>query len=160
MSRPPCPVPDDHPDRWRWILDGAEWVKLPKPHARRMEWWRERIFPAGERAITADDLAIQSDLVELDNRRAASPKGGKADKYDSHLQELVDQLDREHAGATARELREMIPESFDDSSFGVEIYRDGDTVVVWDGGTGRNLRTITTLRGFQSYVARARRERK
>ena len=77
-ARPECPVSEDHPDRWRWMLDGDQWIRLSKAHARRLEEFRQSgPLPAGEVAITEWELKRALELAELDGHRARLERGGE-----------------------------------------------------------------------------------
>jgi hypothetical protein len=142
------PVSDDDPDRWRWMLDGDQWLKLSKAHARRREQWKKRILPAGERILTKEDLKLAEELAELDEIRAGRERGAEAKKgsrkclriYDWLLDEL-----KANPSATNEELAESFPKD------NLHLYRNDESRFV-DDGHGKLSRD-----GFNRYVTAARR---
>lgn len=98
---------------------------------------------------TAEYAAKQIAAGQRDSSNRS--KGGKAPKKLKLVQDLVDQLVAENAGATARDIWELIPESHDGDP---PVYRDAKKVFQFDDATGRAK--AIKFPTFRAYVTRAR----
>lgn len=146
-SSPPVSV--DDPDRWRWMLDGDQWIKLSKAHARRREQWKKRFLPAGERVFTEEDLELAEELAELDVMRAGRERGAEGKRGSRKCPRIYDWLLdklKANTSATNDELAESFPK--DD----LYLYRNDESRFV-DDGHGKLSRD-----GFNRYVTAVRRE--